>query len=487
MPGRRDGVDRAEADGDAMAGLHGDSWSVGPSTELGGFEAEWEAHVYRTGSGTPIVPAEFVAAQGPAVRIIDVRDPQEFIGPMGYIPGSEWIPPERLDSLPGRLGRDAMLVVVSRHGDRASEVARRLAKSGMRYAGAMAGGVSQWLSLGFGTTRDPAILDRCDLLREEPAPAAGAQADGLTIEQVEEHLGNPSSVRWVKLAALILHAQLSCIDGRDDRGIMGTPGGDAGQFLLALAAIESVIGRPLDDEAVATLLDRRIDALGGFYMHTDHAALMSAVAAMRSDPRLADAIREVDEPAEWRQFLRRPPLVHREAVLDHLLATSSIGCGHIRLMSQHSEAYQVRPGLVRALLRSFFHARWDGAFRADYESLAGKHGERAVLNTRIDGRVQPFSMIPLVSPSYLGSQMFVNHPQVGEYLLGLLIDFLLLQDDVIPEFAIDRRAELLAAASRIGAAHVTNSLGHLAKGLPIYDVTFTSPTEFVVKQTGLVG
>ena len=35
--------------------------------------------------------------------------------------------------------------------------------------------------------------------------------------------------------------RLSCVDGRDDSGVMGTPGGDAGEFLLALAAVEAAV------------------------------------------------------------------------------------------------------------------------------------------------------------------------------------------------------------------------------------------------------
>src|SRR6185312_12771213 len=97
-----------------------------------------------------------------------------------------------------------------------------------------------------------------------------------------------------------------------------TPGGDAGQFLLALAAIEATLGRDLDAGVIASLFERRIDALGGFYMHTDHQAMSTVVESMRKDPRLEPFLADFDDPSEWRQFLRRPPLSVREAVLEHL-------------------------------------------------------------------------------------------------------------------------------------------------------------------------
>jgi hypothetical protein len=285
----------------------------------------------------------------------------------------------------------------------------------------------------------------------------------------------------------VVHAHLSCIDGRDERGVIGTPGGDAGQFLLALAAIEATLGRPLDPGVIATLLERRIDALGGFYLHTDHQALSAAAASMRDDARLAAALAEFDDPREWRQFLRRPPLLHREAVLEHLCRPAAIGCGHLRLMYQHAADYRVRPGLVLDFLAAFFHARWEGAFRAEYEVLHGRHHERAVLNTRIAGELQPFSLIPLVSPSCSGCQMFVNHPRVSRYLLQLQVDFLRTQADLIPEFAQDLRPELLAEAETLDTLHARNSLRHLARGLPIYDVVFGTGGQVHVAFAGVVG
>jgi hypothetical protein len=223
-------------------------------------------------------------------------------------------------------------------------------------------------------------------------------------------------------------------------------------------------------------------------MHTDHHAMAVAADAMRADPRLEAALTDCHDPREFRQFLRRPPLLLREAVLEHLCQASTIGCGHIRLMHQFGADYQLRPGLVLDFLRAFFRARWDGAFRAEYESLHGRHGERAVLNTRVERKIQPFSPIPLVSPSAFGCQMFVSHPQVSQFLLRLLVDFLVLQADLVPEFEnSDLRPILQMEVESLHAIHVKNSLLHLAKGLPVYDVVFESGGTIHVAEAGVVG
>ncbi|MHC5544850.1 hypothetical protein ACYOEI_41985, partial [Singulisphaera rosea] len=143
-------------------------------------------------------------------------------------------------------------------------------------------------------------------------------------------------------------------------------------------------------------------------------------------------------------------------------------------------------GLVLDVLCAFFRTRWEGAFRAEFESLHGQHNERAVLITRIEGPLHPFTPIPLISPSFFESQMFIYHPQVSEYLFGLLVDFLLLQADLVPEFEKDIRAALLAEIRSLDAVHTKNSLGHLAKGLPIYNVTFRGEGEIQVEFAAFV-
>ena len=63
-----------------------------------------------------------------------------------------------------------------------------------------------------------------------------AQDDGISLAHVEQHIGDPRNVRWIKLASMVSFGHCSCIDGRDERGVVGTLGGDAGEFLLSLAA-----------------------------------------------------------------------------------------------------------------------------------------------------------------------------------------------------------------------------------------------------------
>ncbi len=444
------------------------------------FRVNWIASIVRSPSGIPLLPAEFVARQGRSVRLVDVRAPEELTGALGHIPGVDWLPGEHALTLPAGLHRDAPVILISRGGERAGALAKQLEQAGMRLVGSLEGGMVSWKNLGFSTTRDPEIRERPGVLRTiSPALANDAE---LTVERIERHVGDPSSVRFLKLAALLLHGRLSCVDGRDESGVVGTLGGDAGEFLLLLGAIERTSGKQFTQPEVRALFARRLDAMGRFYIHTDINSGNAAIAAMRADPRLDHALEDVSESLQWRRFLQNPPPEVRDAVLEHMLEPSHMGCGHVRLMWQHGERYGVRPELTRMFLQTFLQARWNGAIEAEFVPLAGGHAERAVLQVFIEGELSPFSPIPLVSPSCDGTQMFVCHPQVVVYLRQQLVAFAMQQSALVPEMTAD---DLGATLAEMAAVQSAATLGVLAKGLPIFDVVH-APGQWTVRQSGAV-
>ncbi|MDQ3036844.1 MAG: rhodanese-like domain-containing protein [Myxococcota bacterium] len=445
--------------------------------------ANWITSLERSPSGFPLHSAEFVARQGRTVRIIDVREADELTGPLGHIPGAEWIPRDCVSALASRLDHDAKLVLVSRAGERSGPLARELEQNGMRFVASMIGGMVAWRSLGFATARDHEILARRDALREE-SPVA-PQEGPLSLEAVREHIGDVRSVRWAKMAALLLHGRVSCVDGRDETGVIGTPGGDSGEMLLALAALERVTGRPLDASTTATLLHRRMDTFGRFYMHTDTHAANELITALRRDGRFDAAIADVREAMQWRRFLTSPPEELRENLLEYLVQPAHVGCGHLKLMMQEHESYGARPALVQSTLRAFHRLRWNGAPEAELTPLPGGHGEGAVVNIRITGELRSFTPIPLVSPKGHGTQMFVNHPQVSELLRRELASFLCAQDDVMSIDA-SKCAPLFEEMTALAGTQLGHTLGRLAKGLPIYDVTFAPRGEVRVEHVGVV-
>lgn len=450
------------------------------------FRINWVANLKRTPSGVPFVTADFTAKQGRKVRIVDVRTAEELTGALGYVPGSEWIPSERVDSLAERIHRDDPVILVSGGEERSHAATARLSAAGLRFVAFMVGGVMSWRDLGYSTTRDPSILARRDLLRDLDGPLE-EPPERVTAEHVERHVGDRLAVRWIKLPALLVRGLVSCVDGRDDSGVIGSAGGDAGELLVGLRALEKMMRRELSEREVSLILARRLDVFGRFYMHTDMRAWNKAAEALRADSRFDEALRSVNSPLEWRRFWASPPRAVRGALLEHTLDPEHVGCGHLRLSLTRARELDTREGLVRAVLRAFHERYWDGAREMELVPLAGGHTERAVLNIRIAGPLMPFSRIPLVSPAVGGAQVFVHHPRVTSYLRKQLARFLALQGDILSSPRAIDAEELHLEMERLGSVQLGRTLGELAKGLPIYDVDFHGEERFEVREGGVVG
>lgn len=434
------------------------------------FRVNWVASLLRSPGGTPLHRADFVSRQGRAVRIVDVRTPEEMMGPLGYIPGSDYVAGDHALAVLSALDRDAPLILVSRGGERAANLAQQLEQRGHRLVAAMMGGVVAWRDLGFVTMRDAAVLQREGQLNDIAVPER--REGHLSREEVVAHVGDVRSVRWMKLAALLVNGRVSCVDGRDDSGVIGTPGGDGGELLLALIALENLMNRPLDSATIDTLLARRVDAFGRFYMHTDVQSANTLIEALRADPRFDDALSNVSGTLEWRRFLTQPPRELHPALLEHTVEPAHIGCGHIRLMLNRAADYGVRRKLVVDFLRSFSMQRWGGMPELEMMPLAGGHAEGAVLNIRsTQGVLFPFSKIPLVSPSVGAAQAFINHPDVSAFLRVQLAQWLALQQDLVT-LPTGGAAVLEAEIARLAAMQLGHTLGALANGLPVYDVVF---------------
>lgn len=433
----------------------------------------FQAQRRRDAAGNPSVPPEFVAEQGQHVRIVDVRRFEELTGLLGHIPAVTHVPMERLADVRRVLAADTVVIVVSGTGARASVAARFLEALGATDVAAMEGGMAAWKKLGFSTPRDAASI-RTELRALPP----GVGRDGrplqpvtrgskLSAAQILDHVGDPGSVRWVKLAAFLLHGKRSCVDGRDETGVIGTPGGDAGELLLALSCAEDLTGTALSDGRVRELLVAHVDTFGRFYMHSDmHAMNHLIVEGFRKDERILPHLAGVFEPLEWRRFLASPPPEIRPALLEHLVRPANAGCGHLKFTL--SQDYGVRPGLGTAFLTAFHELRWEGAPELEFVILGGDHVEGAVVEVVVDAELHSYTRIPLVSPQVDGLQMFVAHPQVTAHLRNEAASFLC-EQDVVPAA---RRDELVEAIAAKGDRQLGATLSRLAKGLPVFRITF---------------
>jgi glyoxylase-like metal-dependent hydrolase (beta-lactamase superfamily II)/rhodanese-related sulfurtransferase len=95
-------------------------------------------------AGVPELSADWLANSGTRVSILDVREPDEFHGPMGHIPGAELVPLSTLAARAQALPRDLPIVAVCRSGGRSGKAALQLSSLGFTRVASLRGGMSDW-------------------------------------------------------------------------------------------------------------------------------------------------------------------------------------------------------------------------------------------------------------------------------------------------------------------------------------------------------
>ncbi len=126
----------------------------------------------------------------------------------------------------------------------------------------------------------------------------------LTNIKIASHIADDNNVTWVPAEELLADAMKSCVDGRGELGIVGTPGGNAGEFLLALATLERVSGQPFPLDQLEDFFHKYIDRFGKFYMHGDTHALARMPAEIWEHATTAET-----QARTMGNFLRTHPLI----------------------------------------------------------------------------------------------------------------------------------------------------------------------------------
>lgn len=93
---------------------------------------------------SPVQLRDRAARDAATLLILDVREPDEFVGELGHIPGSVLIPLGQLEARLGELPRDKTIIAVCKSGRRSARAAELLLAKGWRDAYTMTGGMQAW-------------------------------------------------------------------------------------------------------------------------------------------------------------------------------------------------------------------------------------------------------------------------------------------------------------------------------------------------------
>jgi sulfur dioxygenase len=106
-------------------------------------DANWAPLAF-TFAGVWEIEPHWVEEHRAALQILDVREPEEYEGPLGRIPGSRLIPLGSLAERAAELDRDAPIVAVCRAGGRSARATSILAAAGFTRVANLAGGMLRW-------------------------------------------------------------------------------------------------------------------------------------------------------------------------------------------------------------------------------------------------------------------------------------------------------------------------------------------------------
>jgi rhodanese-related sulfurtransferase len=113
-------------------------------------DPDWAPLTYSF-SGVWEVEPRWVEENADAVQLLDVREPDEFTGPLGHIEGSILIPLGTLPDRTGELSKDKPVVAICRSGARSAHAVKFLEQAGFKRLANLPGGMMRWRSEGLQT------------------------------------------------------------------------------------------------------------------------------------------------------------------------------------------------------------------------------------------------------------------------------------------------------------------------------------------------
>jgi glyoxylase-like metal-dependent hydrolase (beta-lactamase superfamily II)/rhodanese-related sulfurtransferase len=97
-----------------------------------------------TYAGIDEIDPQWVAEHASELQIVDVREPDEYVGELGHIAGARSVPLGQIAGYAGELDKNVPTVTVCRSGGRSAQAVMLLRKTGFTKAANLAGGMLNW-------------------------------------------------------------------------------------------------------------------------------------------------------------------------------------------------------------------------------------------------------------------------------------------------------------------------------------------------------
>ncbi len=116
-------------------------------------EPQWAPLTF-TFAGIWQIEPQALSESNAAMQVIDVREPEEFTGPLGHIDGAKLIPLGEISARLSDIDREQPAVMVCRSGARSAQATVLLQRAGYTKVANMAGGMLRWRAEGHRVVAD---------------------------------------------------------------------------------------------------------------------------------------------------------------------------------------------------------------------------------------------------------------------------------------------------------------------------------------------
>lgn len=284
---------------------------------------------------------------------------------------------------------------------------------------------------------------------------------GLSLEELEERYGTSGvalSQEQRHRAVVLANSSLDCLDDRVDRPVLATPGGELGEFTLALAAYMQ------EKESHNSPSQEVVDSLFGHYLETIPA---SRTIRLCTDQK---ALQHVAADLSTGHLDLEAPSEHLKTsgLLEKLAQPESQGDRHFRLLLEHPAEYNLPTGLAETVLKAFYKQLWN------------QESARSTLKLELlQGEADPQAFLEVSCKKCSGIPALI--PGQGPALVSQLDAPVQRRQELAAFFARASRSTprkvganaLQQRLEQLGLLALEKTGSHIAGGLPFYTLKYS--------------
>jgi len=259
----------------------------------------------------------------------------------------------------------------------------------------------------------------------------------------------------------VTRSSFMCMDGRTNQPRLYTPGGDAGEFILALLVYEDISGTLLTQQTVEQYFRQYLDCMDQeeFVMCTDDQSL--------SHMQRELSIEGID--------LENPQTRYEDQIRGVFTEPDNVGDMHLRMMLRYPDMYAIRPEVIQYFITAYYNTLWAGDTYSTYLNLvqlAGAHNETGFVEVRSSDSCNLEQAAPVMQarsggPSTLS--LLVNHLDASSIRRAQLAQFFA---ERVARFRDNITAEtLLNRMNHHGLFFLDVTGSYVARALPFYTAT----------------